>query len=481
MTSAREAFSAAIDRSRGLWQSVDVRVLAIHVEGSWRNLAMRAQLNPSRERQVRRLRSLPKASYLRAWQVVRPLSELNALLDEQQSAAMLLQGDRVLFQRNAFYNPPFHAYELSSFQQIVASDQLRRLAWPWPGYVLSGTGDNAGEIIQRSPGGYAGVDAVLRDLPRPYRSIGELARYVVGSARWGQDHQSIAEWYAPLEAQLDLASTDYRAGTLRYRVVAGSRRALRHAQLFVHPQQSDQFDEPIPKVKLPVASLRAEKNGRGVAVRGRRTIADSSGVTLTLRVGHEPVQWHDLKDYRSGDRNARLALYEVADPNAEILREWLFPSTKEQRSKFEVAVGRLFLLAGFQVDLLTGDKRLDDGVDLLAHDVTGARCLAIECTTGSLNSGGKMGKLVKRVSELQAAAPDIDVIAVLATSSPREALSDSELQAAAADELRVIDAQGLERLLSFVERNATVAEVVEEVERGRPVMRQGLRSAVLGF
>ena len=35
MTSHRDAFLNAVEADRNLWQSIDVRVLAVHAEGAW--------------------------------------------------------------------------------------------------------------------------------------------------------------------------------------------------------------------------------------------------------------------------------------------------------------------------------------------------------------------------------------------------------------------------------------------------------------
>jgi len=431
---------------------------------------MRAYLRPYKPKRVHKLRLLPSTPYLKAWQVVHPIEELKALIDEQRSAAMTLDGDVVRFQRETFYDPPFNPYDLSHFSHIVVGEVRMYPRLEWPGYLLMGSGDRADDLIRRTPGGYTGVDAALRHLPRPYRTIGELGAYVVGGQGWDQSSQAMAEWYAPLEARLDLDATDYRAGTVRYRVVAGSRRALRHTQVFVHPDE-EQTDDLRPKTQLPVASLPIKSHNGLIAARGERDMGGESAVTLTLHVGREPVQWHNLRDYRSGDRNARLVLYEVCDPDAALLHKWLFPTTSDHKAKFEIAVGRLFVLAGFQVDILAGDKRLDDGVDVLAHDVAGARCLAIECTTGSINAGGKTGKLVKRLGELRRATPDITIIGVLVTSCERGDLSDPELQAAGADGLCVVDANGLRELINFVQCNTATREVVRFIEQCRPIVK----------
>jgi hypothetical protein len=468
--SATEQFRAVVDRAPRIWQSVDLRVLGVRVDGTWRNLISRAFLRPQAVSRVPRAPFLPNRPYLRAWQVVRPIGALEEMLAEQQQAQMTLRGEEVWFQKGEFYKPPFHPYPFTGFSQILANPGAGYERPPWPGYKLIGYGDDAAGLVQRTPGGSLGIAAVLQDLPRPCRSLEELAMLVLGKTEWSSfTNGALAEWYAPFEARIALDDTDLRAGQLRYRVELGSRRVLPHVQLFVHGRENEDKRPHKAKRPLPVASLTPKRvSGGGYAVSFERALPGMTAITLTLRVGEEPVQWVDLEDYKTNGRNARLTLYEVVDPDTEVLLKNLFPTTDAQKNKFESAVGRLFVLAGFQVDLLAGDKRLDDGVDALAHDGASARCLAIECTTGSLNTGGKIGKLVKRVGELTRGAPGIRVQGILVAGVPRADLAATELAAARAEGLWVLHIEGLREIMRMTKRAAPVREVMAFLERCRP-------------
>jgi hypothetical protein len=470
MASATERFLEAVHRAPTLWQSVDLRIVAVYAEGSWRNLVSRCYLRPNRDGAIRRLRYLPETPYLRAWQVVRPRDALETLLREQQGGALKLGEETVLFVRAASGTTPETPYDFGGFTELLGDVPYYR-SLQWPGYILTGTGDSSTGLLQRTPGEYSGIEAMIRGLKRPFRSINELGTYVCGPGWAGTGYSSSAEWYAPLEARLETESTDYRSGVVRYRVIGGSRRALQSTKLFIHVQAGlggEVTPQLGPKAQLPVASLRLSTQGDTVVARGERVVKGASEITLTLRVGEESVQWLDLKDYRAGNANARLTLYETVDPGARILRGWLRSETKPDRTKLALAVGRLFLLCGFEADVLTTDKRLEEGVDVLAHDVAGARCLAIECTTGSINAAGKIGKLGKRVSELQRSAPGIRVRGVIVASTPVRDLSETELRDAGEDELCVIAAEGVQELFQMAERSASVSEVIQYIEQSRP-------------
>ena len=67
-------------------------------------------------------------------------------------------------------------------------------------------------------------------------------------------------------------------------------------------------------------------------------------------------------------------------------------------------------------------------VDHLAHAPGSSVMLVIECTVGSLDAGGKVGKLIARSEQMRSRLPSVDVITVLATASERATLSHIEVE-----------------------------------------------------
>ena len=66
------------------------------------------------------------------------------------------------------------------------------------------------------------------------------------------------------------------------------------------------------------------------------------------------------------------------------------------KDAFELGIARLFHLAGFQNDPITGDDRFGDAVDVIAHLPHRNVCVTVECTTRSIGGGGKLSKFVTR-------------------------------------------------------------------------------------
>ena len=91
--------------------------------------------------------------------------------------------------------------------------------------------------------------------------------------------------------------------------------------------------------------------------------------------------------------------------------------------------------------------------------------LAIECTVGSLDTGGKVGKLIARSAHLRNQLPGSEVIAVLATASTREALSDAEVEKAERDDVVLLTQEELQDLWIAAQAGETSVQVVQRFRR----------------
>src|SRR5260370_31326507 len=74
-------FVKAVERDRALWHSIDVRFLAVSLDGAWRNLSTQIYLRPTTPEDTARLPHPVHTGLLRAEQHVLPISDLGGLLD----------------------------------------------------------------------------------------------------------------------------------------------------------------------------------------------------------------------------------------------------------------------------------------------------------------------------------------------------------------------------------------------------------------
>ena len=129
------------------------------------------------------------------------------------------------------------------------------------------------------------------------------------------------------------------------------------------------------------------------------------------------------------------------------------------------------MLGGWRVDVFH-NKRLSDGVDVIAHHPLGRVCAVVECTTGPLDTE-KLGKLAARLSEFRSVVHDVEVLGIVATSVDVAGLLVSTVRVATENELLVLHRGLLLKLLDRVKAGAGPSDVLDFLRReGQTVGRQ---------
>ena len=91
--------------------------------------------------------------------------------------------------------------------------------------------------------------------------------------------------------------------------------------------------------------------------------------------------------------------------------------------------------------------------------------LAIECTVGPPDGGGKLSKLIARSEDLRSKLPDSEVIAVLATARPHAELSQAEVEKAERDDVVLLAQEDLHDLWTAAHAGETIVQVVRRLRR----------------
>jgi len=197
---------------------------------------------------------------------------------------------------------------------------------------------------------------------------------------------------------------------------------------------------------------------------------DSTATSLNL-IGDRCVDRVTVPLAEAGS-NVRIRAHSTVDPGLQRFREHLLPERPEKAREFETAVGLLFFFLGFQVDPLSGQKGLGDAVDHLAHAPGSSVILVIECTVGSIDTGGKVGKLINRSQRTRRELADSEVITVLTTAARRSEVSDAEAEKAERGDVVVLCHEDLHELWTAAQAGEGSTEVVRR-------LRQDLASAKL--
>jgi len=166
----------------------------------------------------------------------------------------------------------------------------------------------------------------------------------------------------------------------------------------------DKTGRPLQTSLHPSRAAWSLQTDGDLQLRGTFQMPGAASATLILRTAGFAVATLPLRDTEARYGNLRVAAYATIDHDLAWLRECLRGKGggKDSEKAFERAVTRLLTLAGFQADGFAWERRLSEAVDGLAYVPGTASIYALECTTGSLNAGGKLGKFVGRLRTLAA-------------------------------------------------------------------------------
>lgn len=464
MTNQRDAFLNAVEADRGLWQSIDVRVIAVHAEGAWHNLITQCYLRSLEPDQVPKLTQSVRSPTLRAEQYILPLADLPDLLAAVESGQWATGDNTIVYRRGEFDSGPPRPYDLANSH--LHSLDLRHVHpdFEWAGQVLHASGDHCSTIVQRVPESWQGLESTVRHQPYPFQCLDDLVSHftcihVVDTIR----RQATFEVFAPYEVRLVEDEADLEDGTVYFALEAGSAAAAAACTLRILPEPRGM---QIPAMTvLPEQAEWSQRPDGVLTYSGEHAVGPASAAALVLGCGRQAVRWLTVQPYMNGSIPVPLAVYRLLDPGLKILKSWLSgKESKDPQGKFELAVARLFTLAGFQADSFTGHKRLSEGVDFIAHARRQHTCVAAECTTGGID-GAKLTKFVKRMGEITRTLGNVHLVGLLVTSTPLDDLSTGEIDRALADGLIIVPADGVAALFELVAAGTSVPAVLDFLSR----------------
>jgi len=455
-----QQFLEAVGKAASLWQAIDVRVLAIRIAGEWHNLLTRCYLVSNSIEKVLRLSDLPETEDVAFWQHVLPIGELQRIVKGVEGGQLQL-GDAKIIYRAIRASPGQDRYSLGGYTFSDLSERFRASYRPWSCHQLTAMGNSVHEVIIEVPGRRFRLDNAVRTLEAPFDGLDGVARYAVGSPDPLEPNRvCLFEVFAPLEVQIRTEECRFERGILRYVLRAGSAAAAQGSRLNVFARGS----VGVPHSTTVRLGKDAWKESNGyLEASGDIKLTGQRVATLFVSLGGYSVHRVTLFDVAVGGANPRLDVFQTLDPEFEVLRDSLAIQGSQGAAQFDGAVARLLGLAGFQVVRLSGDKRLEEAVDLVAHVPGASVCLAIECTTGPLNSKGKLGKLVARAEGIRRECSQLDVQAVIFTPLERAQVLQADLNTASDEEIAVLCREDIEELLTLVLAGDELSEVLSAV------------------
>ena len=176
------------------WQSVDLRICAIGSGRRWMNLVTRGFLDHRAPPEVPRFPPVERQDF-RAWQVVRPVRDLPAVVHGIADGTMKLGPCSVGYisrpgQPGTEMRCSFNAWTASS---VAGCDM-------WSCHSLVGYGSSIWDVVREAGHDPLELDGMIRGGPNPYDGLPDLPRRFCGRCQElaAQGHSTVVDLVAPL-------------------------------------------------------------------------------------------------------------------------------------------------------------------------------------------------------------------------------------------------------------------------------------------
>lgn len=442
----------------------------------WVNLSTKILLDSRGPHQIPRLPHLPDTASIVAHQRVISIDDIEPLLAQLSAGEVQVAGRTVAYlegQTADRETRPYwvHAPTFSDRAAPFAKETQR-----WSELSIFASGDRLGELARHLPGGAEELDQALRTLEHPFDGFSGLARLIgVADERVGMDHSASYKVVAPFCARLGRTGCSFR-DRLQVEIHVSTKSIAEACDL---AQSGVALDGSLISGTLPILSEAWTEGEDGWTLHANFPPPSAASVTILLRLGGFCVDRLDLTNLTPRERNIAVDVYRGIDPDLEYFHSGLVLGARPNPNGFEQAVGRLLTFLGFRVDVFGPDKRLSDSMDCIAYADREMVILPVECTTGSIDAGGKLGKLVVRANAIRTLLPEHVVQPVLATQQPRQAISRQELSRAADDHVAVLAREDLDELLQGSFISVPLLEAVRTIRAAVPEGNSGSLARLL--
>jgi hypothetical protein len=448
-----DTFRHAIAETPHLWRCVDVRSMVILKDGQWHNLATRFYLTSDTPETVERPRDFPRLPGFAVQQEVFPFKDLDRLITSVSLGTLTIQGTEVIFRQSKDASPelsqPYqrgHARIGGNIEEVTGTRYRH-------GHLLALFGDHASMFYRSFPREETGLDTALRGLPDPWNGVSAVLQHALHERQALRSHDlTRVHFVAPLRARIDTTNCTLIDGTLSYAAQAGSKDTGRQSVLVVTGTDSDRCRLAH---RIHLDHRRWVKEPGGFRMVGRLRIPTATKLLLTLQIATFEVSVTEV-DAVSRQTPLMLAAYNALISNPKDFEQILLHPTPTEARTYEEMFARLLMYCGFPTHYI-GDGPDKEAPDVLAQVPGTNGVLVCEVTTGPLNQKGKLARLKGRADEVAAAiAPHGTAVPIIVTANRRSGVAQNDLDAARADNIRVLTRDDIAMLLDLAWRRTPV-------------------------
>lgn len=334
-------------RRAGLWRSIDLRICAIRSGRRWVNLVTRCVLDHRPARAVARHGPVTRRSF-RAWQVVRPIAELPAVVGG------IVEGRTKLRPRSVSYGQPDQpGIDLRYGFNENPQSHRRREYDHWSSHALVGYGVSIWDAVRQAGHDPLELDGMIRHGPRAYDGLPDLVRGFCGrpAGLEVQGTSTVVELIAPMAVRFEREKVTRSPEG----VTVGLRTA---ADVFVSEAELawNVGLAGAPRHHGSIELCEGEWKADGDTLHWQQDIKvreDAATATFFILIGDRCV---DTITVPLAGTSPRLRAHRVLDTDFSRFQEDLLPDGSRRAKEFEYAVGLLFFFFGFGVDPLYSQR-----------------------------------------------------------------------------------------------------------------------------
>ena len=443
----------------GFWRSVDLRVCAVRSGSRWVNLVTRGFLDHRPPRSVPRFSPVERRHF-RAWQVVRPVADLPSIVRGIANGMMKLRPRYVRYVGRTGQTVSDIRY---SFNELAGA--YRTAAYDlWSCHSLVGYGSTIFDVMGQAGLDPFELDGMIRGGPNAYDGLFDLTRRFCARplGMKVQGTTTVVELIAPLAVRVDPERVSSSPNCFTIAVRAAADVFVANADLTWTVGSTT--SEPVRHGSARLADGEWTRERSALLTEFDIPVENGdSTATAFIVIGDRCVDRVSVP-LASTASSIRIKAQDALDPGLERFGRQLRAKGKNNSQGFEAAVGLLFFFLGFHVHPL-GHTRWGETVDHLAYAPGSSVMFVIECTLGSLDTRGKVGKLIARSEHMRSQLPGSEVITVLATASTREALSKAEVEKAERDDVVLLVQEDLQDLWMAAQAGETSVQVVDRLKQ----------------
>ena len=418
-----DEFLDLVRREPALWRAIDIRIVALRVDGGWQNVYTYLYLRGEEPEHCPVIRHAVANDLLLARQDTLPIQRLDETLRAIAGGLLTVGGHTIAYRP---IGPVDQSTEpdFSDLVDIYPSWGYRDYGARWQGYMLRTRGALGSSPLNRLPNnGRESVERALRAGRPAFAEIGKLLAQVTGTAQPQLEANNVIECLAFVELRVATDSSWFEGEDLIFEVEAGSRLVASHCEVEV--------DFPNAGPAVPSVGWRPKpgewrESGEGLLrCRGNIAVGARTSVDLNLYCGKVFLGATRVESQGIAGPWPLLRAYGIADPELKALASGLktpVPSGGKMRkssgrpqAEFAEAVARVLAVSGWHVDLIAAAEA-SDSADIHAYSAARQLMLAVECTLGDPDNKEKHRKLARRVLDLREATGLDSVHGLLATS-----------------------------------------------------------------